>query len=132
MLTVIFDYSKNSPSMLFAVKNLEISSFCLSRRIKPLAKFSSCFSNPYSLFFIPLENHFKSFRRIGQSASYDHNVIYHLPISVRDPVGSSVCWSVRIRPRIAIFNSGIGYRILSRHADRISDTGYQNRILSNK
>ncbi len=27
--------------------------------------------------------------------------------------------------RIAIFNSGIGYQILSRHTDRISNIGYQ-------
>ena len=27
--------------------------------------------------------------------------------------------------RIAIFNSGIGYQILSRHTDRISDIGYR-------
>ena len=27
--------------------------------------------------------------------------------------------------RIAIFNSGIGYQILSRYTDRISDIGYQ-------
>ena len=32
---------------------------------------------------------------------------------------------VYIGRRIAIFNSGIGYQILSRHTDRISDIGYR-------
>ena len=43
-----------------------------------------------------------------------------------EPSSFKICHN--IGHRIVIFYSGIGYRIWSRHADRIPDIGYQNQI----